>query len=65
MLLILLYYVTCRVPSVTRFAFFDGIHISIYLHECKFIFCICQLFYVRWKQNENKKYTWTWVSFGK
>ena len=29
-----IYYVTCRVPSITRFAFFDGIHISIYLHEC-------------------------------
>ena len=45
-----IYYVTCRVPSVTRFAFFDGVHISIYFHECKFIFCICQLFHVRWKQ---------------
>ena len=39
-----IHYVTCQVPSVTRFAFFDGIHISMYLHECKFIFCICQLF---------------------
>ena len=46
-------------PSVTRFAFFDGIHSSIYLHEYKFIFCICQLFYVRWKKK--KTWTWTWT----
>ena len=45
-------------PSVTRFAFFDGIHVSIYLHECIFMFCISQLLYVRWKQ----KITWTWSS---
>ena len=29
--IILIHYVTCWVPSVTRLAFSDGIHISIYL----------------------------------
>ena len=31
-----IYYVTCWVPSVACFAFFDGIHVSIYFHECIF-----------------------------
>ena len=31
-------YVTCWVPSITSSAFFDGIHISICLHDCTFIY---------------------------
>ena len=45
------YYVTCWVPSVTRFVFFDGIHISIFTFMIVYSFiCISQLLYVRWKQ---------------
>ena len=46
---------TCWVPSVTRFAFFDGIRISIYLHECTFIYLDFSIVLCKMKTKTNLK----------